>query len=85
MVFRVKLNNIDWYRSLPTDLDPTLPIVSAAEGIPPVPILRIFGATESGQRVCAHIHGVFPYLYVEYPGAYFKDDGNFNGNASAMC
>jgi DNA polymerase zeta len=83
-VFRFKLNNIDFYRSSPTDLDPALPIVSAAEGTPPVPILRIFGATESGQHVCAHVHGVFPYLYVEYPGPYFGSDGKFNGNASKV-
>ncbi|KAF8249753.1 DNA/RNA polymerase [Wilcoxina mikolae CBS 423.85] len=81
MVFRFKLNNIDFYRSSPTDLDPALPVVSAAEGTPPVPILRIFGATESGQRVCAHVHGVFPYLYVEYPGPYFGNDGKFNAES----
>lgn len=34
-----------------------------------LPIIRVFGATESGQKVCAHIHGAFPYLYVEYEGS----------------
>ncbi|BGP12586.1 DNA polymerase zeta [Rhodosporidiobolus nylandii] len=32
-----------------------------------VPVVRVFGATDRGQRVMAHIHGAFPYVYVEYP------------------
>lgn len=34
-----------------------------------MPILRVFGITEHGQKVCAHVHGVFPYLYVLWSGA----------------
>lgn len=40
----------------------------ATEDLRAVPQLRIFGATDSGQRVVAHVHGVFPYLYIEYFG-----------------
>lgn len=37
--------------------------------LPRVPVLRAFGAREpGGERVCAHIHGVFPYCYVAYTG-----------------
>jgi DNA polymerase zeta len=32
-------------------------------------VIRVFGATETGQKVCAHIHGAFPYLYVPYEGS----------------
>lgn len=66
MVFRVKVNTIDWYSAPPTTLDPTLPVSSSSKKRPPVPILRVFGATESGKPVLAHVHGVLPYMYIEF-------------------
>ncbi|VDN60486.1 unnamed protein product [Dracunculus medinensis] len=30
-----------------------------------LPILRIFGIMESGQKCCVHIHGVFPYIILK--------------------
>ncbi|GAA6061348.1 hypothetical protein JCM10212_004829 [Sporobolomyces blumeae] len=41
-----------------------------------VPVIRIFGATDKGQRVCAHVHGAFPYVYVEYKGKLDPDSVN---------
>ncbi|GAA6018210.1 hypothetical protein JCM11491_005634 [Sporobolomyces phaffii] len=41
-----------------------------------VPVIRIFGATDKGQRVCAHVHGTFPYVYVEYKGKLDPDSVN---------
>ncbi|CAK7272704.1 DNA polymerase zeta [Sporothrix epigloea] len=38
-----------------------------------VPIIRIFGATDSGRIACAHIHGVFPYIFVPFDSFRFKD------------
>ena len=78
MTFRVRVDNIDWYRSTPTDLDPSLPAVSVAGAFAPVPVIRIFGSTGVGERACMHIHGVFPYLYVEYPASYGSTE-IFNG------
>ncbi|QKX63913.1 uncharacterized protein TRUGW13939_11085 [Talaromyces rugulosus] len=75
--FRVLLNCIDHYQATPTEFDPPVPFsngISKRNGKPKVPVIRVFGATETGQRVCAHIHGVFPYLYVEYRGSLGTDE-----------
>ncbi|KAF1841784.1 DNA polymeras-like protein zeta catalytic subunit [Cucurbitaria berberidis CBS 394.84] len=74
--FRFRLNCIDNYQATPTDLDPVLRRntgPSQRQGAPQVPVIRAFGATETGQKVCAHIHGALPYLYLEYSGSLEKD------------
>ncbi|EPQ27522.1 uncharacterized protein PFL1_05060 [Pseudozyma flocculosa PF-1] len=65
--FRVRLINIDHVLTYPSGLDRT-ECAFNAEGQPlrKVPVLRIFGATPAGQRVCLHVHNVFPYCYVRY-------------------
>ncbi|KAK3902219.1 hypothetical protein C8A05DRAFT_15695 [Staphylotrichum tortipilum] len=73
--FRVRLNCIDHYQAVPTRYDPWLRRDSPhAEPTkqPKVPVIRVFGSTETGQKVCAHIHGAFPYLYIEYRGSLDK-------------
>ncbi|KUI57071.1 DNA polymerase zeta catalytic subunit [Cytospora mali] len=70
--FKVRLNCIDFYQSAPTKYDPQLrndvrPSQLSKE--PKVPVIRVFGSTQTGQKVCAHIHGAFPYLYIEYTGS----------------
>ncbi|RGP65480.1 DNA polymerase zeta subunit [Fusarium sporotrichioides] len=70
-LFRIRLNCIDHYQATATQYDPQLRNDIRPSQIskgPKVPIVRVFGATETGQKVCAHIHGAFPYLYVEYEG-----------------
>jgi hypothetical protein len=76
--FRFRLNCIDHYQAAPTELDPLLRRnagLSQRQAAPQVPIIRAFGATETGQKVCAHIHGALPYLYLEYNGTLEKDVG----------
>ncbi|KAL8921078.1 MAG: hypothetical protein Q9172_004200 [Xanthocarpia lactea] len=76
-IFRVRLNCVDHYQGLPTEFDPRLPWrpdQSKQRDAAKVPVIRVFGATETGQKVCAHIHGAFPYLYIEYHGSLIPDD-----------
>ncbi|XP_053690077.1 DNA polymerase delta catalytic subunit [Sabethes cyaneus] len=40
--------------------------------IGPVPVMRMFGITEEGNSVCAHVHGFTPYLYVAAPRGFTK-------------
>jgi DNA polymerase zeta len=75
--FRFRLNCIDHYQATPTELDPDLRRgagPSQRQNAPKVPVIRVFGATETGQKVCAHIHGALPYLYLEYKGSLDKDE-----------
>lgn len=77
-LFRVRLNCVDHYQATPTDFDPKLPRIhrsSQSKILPKVPVIRVFGATETGQKVCAHIHGAFPYLYIDYNGSLAPEAG----------
>ena len=69
---------MDHYQAIPTEFDPVLPIrddKKPEKTARSVPVIRVFGATEEGQKVCAHIHGAFPYLYIEYNEPLTPDDG----------
>ncbi|KAI3327289.1 DNA polymerase family B [Xylariaceae sp. AK1471] len=77
--FRVRLNCIDHYQAIPTKYDPLLRNdvqPSQLHKEPRVPVIRVFGSTETGQKVCAHIHGAFPYLFIGYHGSLHPDDVN---------
>ncbi|KAK2733334.1 DNA polymerase zeta [Myotisia sp. PD_48] len=75
--FRLLLNCVDHYQAIPSDLDPELPRNNGLldeKSKPKVPVIRVFGATQTGQKVCAHIHGAFPYLYVQYQGSLVSEE-----------
>ncbi|KAG8534241.1 uncharacterized protein KY384_001085 [Bacidia gigantensis] len=77
--FRVRLNCVDHYQAVPTTIDPEVPTAHEKEehkstDRPKLPVIRVFGATETGQKVCAHIHGALPYLYIKYSGSLSADD-----------
>jgi DNA polymerase elongation subunit (family B) len=37
-----------------------------------VPIIRMFGVTDSGNSVCCHVHGFAPYFYIPAPNGEFS-------------
>ncbi|KAF9973811.1 DNA polymerase zeta [Actinomortierella ambigua] len=67
--FKVRIADIDHYMATPGPLDLTF-----CQFLPPkvpvtkVPVLRVFGANEAGQKCCLHIHRAYPYFYVPYEG-----------------
>ncbi|KAF2757341.1 DNA polymeras-like protein zeta catalytic subunit [Pseudovirgaria hyperparasitica] len=74
--FRFRLNCLDHYQATPTELDPQLSSgggLSQRHNAPPIVVIRAFGATETGQKVCAHIHGALPYVYLKYEGSLDDD------------
>ena len=76
--FQVRLNCVDHYQANPSDLDPRVPLNDGShlqKNRPKLPVIRVFGTTETGQKVCAHIHGALPYLYVEYKGSLAPAEG----------
>lgn len=78
--FKVRLNCIDFYQATPTKYDPQLRNDVRPEDLakePKVPVVRVFGSTQTGQKVCAHVHGAFPYLYIEYTGSLAPEEGKW--------
>ncbi|KAK9434378.1 hypothetical protein V1505DRAFT_359959 [Lipomyces doorenjongii] len=73
-VFRFQLNCIDYYQGVPSSYDRNISPLGDNEEFEfsKVPIIRVFGNSDSGQKVCAHIHGIFPYLFIEYSGSLDK-------------
>ncbi|XP_044259688.1 DNA polymerase zeta catalytic subunit [Tribolium madens] len=64
----VRIVNVDYYMSAPIQDWDVMYSDFRGSSISQVPIIRIFGSTETGQKICLHIHGVFPYLYIPYDG-----------------
>ncbi|OAL24960.1 hypothetical protein AYO20_10563 [Fonsecaea nubica] len=76
--FRVRLNCVDHYQAVPIDgLDPPVPLGVGSAGHndkPRISVIRVFGATPTGQKVLLHIHGALQYTYIEYSGSLVPDD-----------
>lgn len=58
--FRVSINSIDHA------LVPSGPLDRCKLAL--VPIIRIFGDSSLGQKVCTIVHQVYPYFFIEYLG-----------------
>ncbi|KAK9458983.1 uncharacterized protein V1516DRAFT_681707 [Lipomyces oligophaga] len=93
--FRLQLNSVEVYQAPPSSLDlGCSPLGSgSAFRFAKVPIVNFYGISDTDQNVCAHIHGVYPYLFVSYSGstdaklvsAYIFDLYNAINNALAAA
>lgn len=64
------MNYIDYDLYAPCELDAKRNTNDAPDSyFLNVPLIRIFGRTDAGQHVCAFVHGVYPYLYIDYEGS----------------
>lgn len=60
--------DIDMTAGVPLAVDPATgqkPKQQSPEEI--VPVIRLYGVTEEGHSVFAHIHGFVPYFYIPCP------------------
>uniref|UniRef100_A0A914UTZ4 DNA-directed DNA polymerase family B exonuclease domain-containing protein n=1 Tax=Plectus sambesii TaxID=2011161 RepID=A0A914UTZ4_9BILA len=63
---KFSLRNVtcDHYMVLPNaSLDPTSS--HDHRSVNRVPVIRVFGILDSGQKCCLHVHGVLPYIMLE--------------------
>ncbi|KAJ1734176.1 DNA polymerase zeta, partial [Coemansia biformis] len=69
-VLDVLVMHLDSYQAPPMAADRALnaPFNVLDAPLTRVPVIRVFGAARSGQRVCLHVHQVWPYMYVRYSG-----------------
>lgn len=71
---KVQLNNVDSYQIFPGKLDiDSYQNLRGEFTLPQVPIVRVFGTTDKGVNATVHIHGIFPYFYIEYKGDMNQD------------
>lgn len=56
--------------------NPVFQQIEIEEALEPAfgPVLRLFGVTQNGNSVLAHIHGFRPYFYVAAPAGFMNAD-----------
>ena len=63
-ILSIKIVSVDHYNAFPIknlDVDHSEFRESAVKQ---VPVIRIFGITQTKKKICANVHGVFPYFYI---------------------
>ncbi|KAI0078881.1 hypothetical protein K474DRAFT_778270 [Panus rudis PR-1116 ss-1] len=58
LTLRARINQIDY------TLPKTGPLDNST--LPRAPTIRVFGKSDLGEKVCVHVHQVYPYFFVDY-------------------
>ncbi|KRY60552.1 DNA polymerase zeta catalytic subunit, partial [Trichinella britovi] len=65
--FAVRIVQCDHYMCKPIQIGKAGEFLCEKEKATWVPVLRIFGLCSNGTKCCVHVHGVFPYFFVQSP------------------
>ncbi|KRX27877.1 DNA polymerase zeta catalytic subunit, partial [Trichinella nelsoni] len=65
--FAVRIVQCDHYMCKPIQIGKAGEFLCEKEKTTWVPVLRIFGLCSNGTKCCVHVHGVFPYFFVQSP------------------
>lgn len=79
ILLRMTVVSIDFYMKRPTEAIGLLGHLDDSNS--QLPVVRIFGSNDLGQRALCHIHGALPYLYFRPPDMFdchFKDKSEVN-------
>lgn len=63
-ILSIKIVSVDHYSCFPIQNLDTTQSDFRKSAVKQVPIIRIFGITQNKKKICANVHGVFPYFYV---------------------
>lgn len=62
----------------PTSFDAQTSLIQPNFPLKRVPVLSVYGVTEAGQKICAHLHQLYPYIYIPYHSRPEPDIGTNN-------
>lgn len=62
------MNNYDFYMAKPTLIDRTYGQSLPLNKFNLVPVIRVYGNLPTGHQVLCHIHGILPYIFINYDG-----------------
>lgn len=63
-ILSIKIVSVDHYSCFPIQKLDVTQSEFRGSTVKQVPIIRIYGITQNKKKICANVHGVFPYLYV---------------------
>ncbi|GAV55008.1 hypothetical protein ZYGR_0AS03310 [Zygosaccharomyces rouxii] len=80
----LQLNDYDFYMTRPSSLDTahgnSLPMNQYSS----VPVIRVYGCLPSGHQAVCHVHGIFPYIFIDYDGKRHDSSTDINHRCAKL-